>query len=96
MRLNRIAIVFLAAASIALVAPRVRAQVAPTATKDAKDVDMKGSGNGRVVEEIVARVNNEIISYSEYQKSETELHEEVKQDCQGCAQDRLNAMYEER
>ncbi len=96
MKLNRTAIVFLAAASMALSAPGVRAQVAPTATKDAKDVDMKGSGNGRVVEEIVARVNNEIISYSEYQKSEAELHDEVKQDCQGCTQDRLNAMYEDR
>jgi peptidyl-prolyl cis-trans isomerase SurA len=86
----------LAASSMALTAPGVRAQVKPTATKDAKDVDMKGSGNGRVVEEIVARVNNEIITYSEYQKSESELHEEVRQDCQGCGQDRLNQLYEER
>jgi peptidyl-prolyl cis-trans isomerase SurA len=86
----------LTAASIALAAPGVRAQVKPTATKDAKDVDMKGSGNGRVVEEIVARVNNEIITYSEYQKSESELHDEVRQDCQGCGQDRLNQLYEER
>jgi peptidyl-prolyl cis-trans isomerase SurA len=96
MRLNRTAIMILTAASIALAAPGVRAQVKPTATKDAKDVDMKGSGNGRVVEEIVARVNNEIITYSEYQKSESELHEEVRQDCQGCGQDRLNQLYEER
>ena len=96
MRLNRNAIMILTAASIALAAPGVRAQVKPTATKDAKDVDMKGSGNGRVVEEIVARVNNEIITYSEYQKSESELHDEVRQDCQGCGQDRLNQLYEER
>jgi len=96
MRLNRTAIMILAASSMALTAPGVRAQVKPTATKDAKDVDMKGSGNGRVVEEIVARVNNEIITYSEYQKSESELHEEVRQDCQGCGQDRLNQLYEER
>ncbi len=96
MRLDRTLIIFMAAASVALAAPGVRAQVKPTVTKDTKDVDMKGSGNGRVVEEIVARVNNEIITYSEYQKSESELHEEVKQDCQGCTQDRLNTMYEER
>ena len=96
MRLNRTAIMILAASSMALTAPGVRAQVKPTATKDAKDVDMKGSGNGRVVEEIVARVNNEIITYSEYQKSESELHDEVRQDCQGCGQDRLNQLYEER
>jgi peptidyl-prolyl cis-trans isomerase SurA len=96
MRLNRTAIMILTAASIALAAPGVRAQVKPTEAKDAKDIDMKGSGNGKVVEEIVARVNNEIITFSEYQKSESELHEEVRQDCQGCAQDRLNQMYEDR
>jgi peptidyl-prolyl cis-trans isomerase SurA len=86
----------LTAASMALAAPGVRAQVKPTEAKDAKDIDMKGSGNGKVVEEIVARVNNEIITFSEYQKSESELHEEVRQDCQGCAQDRLNQIYEDR
>jgi peptidyl-prolyl cis-trans isomerase SurA len=86
----------LTAASMALAAPGVRAQVKPTEAKDAKDIDMKGSGNGKVVEEIVARVNNEIITFSEYQKSESELHEEVRQDCQGCAQDRLNQLFEDR
>jgi peptidyl-prolyl cis-trans isomerase SurA len=96
MRLNRTAIMILTAASMALAAPGVRAQVKPTEAKDAKDIDMKGSGNGKVVEEIVARVNNEIITFSEYQKSESELHEEVRQDCQGCAQDRLNQIYEDR
>jgi peptidyl-prolyl cis-trans isomerase SurA len=96
MRLNRPAIMILTAASMALAAPGVHAQVKPTEAKDAKDIDMKGSGNGKVVEEIVARVNNEIITFSEYQKSESELHEEVRQDCQGCAQDRLNQMYEDR
>ena len=96
MRLNRTAIMILTAASMALAAPGVRAQVKPTEAKDAKDIDMKGSGNGKVVEEIVARVNNEIITFSEYQKSESELHEEVRQDFQGCAQDRLNQIYEDR
>ena len=96
MRLNRTAIMILTAASMAFAAPGVRAQVKPTEAKDAKDIDMKGSGNGKVVEEIVARVNNEIITFSEYQKSESELHEEVRQDCQGCAQDRLNQLFEDR
>lgn len=96
MRLNRTAIMILTAASMALAAPGVRAQVKPTEAKDANDIDMKGSGNGKVVEEIVARVNNEIITFSEYQKSESELHEEVRQDCQGCAQDRLNQLFEDR
>jgi peptidyl-prolyl cis-trans isomerase SurA len=94
--MKRTAIMILTAASLTLVASGVRAQVKPTEAKDAKAVDMKGSGNGKVVEEIVARVNNEIITFSEYQKSESELREEVKQDCQGCTQDRLNTLYEER
>ncbi|HEY4742856.1 MAG TPA: peptidylprolyl isomerase [Candidatus Acidoferrales bacterium] len=94
--MNRTAIMILTAASLTLAASSVRAQVKPTEAKDAKEVDMKGSGNGKVVEEIVARVNNEIITFSEYQKSESELREEVKQDCQGCTQDRLNTLYEER
>jgi peptidyl-prolyl cis-trans isomerase SurA len=102
MTLSRIAIVISAAGSMALAVPLARAQVKPAstapadATKDTKAVDLKGSGNGRVVEEIVARVNNEIISYSEYQKAESELHQEVTQDCQGCPQDRLATMYEDR
>ena len=100
----RLGISTIAMASIAFGASVARAQVkpasasAPTAAsaKDAKDVDVKNSGNGRVVEEIVARVNNEIISYSEYQKAQSELHQEVQQDCSGCNQDRLTTLYDER
>jgi len=99
MKFSKIVILIFAAVGIAIAAPAARSQVKPTTatkdTKDAKDVDVKGSGNGRVVEEIVARVNNEIITYSEYQKAEAELHDEVRQDCQGCSQDRINAMYDE-
>jgi peptidyl-prolyl cis-trans isomerase SurA len=54
------------------------------------------SGNGRVVEEIVARVNNEIITSSDYKKAESQLHEEVQQDCQGCTPDKLDTMYKDR
>jgi peptidyl-prolyl cis-trans isomerase SurA len=105
MKFERIALLLFAAASLTLASPQARAQVKPAnaATpapakdaKDPKDVDVKSSGNGRVVEEIVARVNNEIITYSEYQKAESELHQEVQQDCQGCNQDRLGTMYDDR
>ncbi|MGB8591275.1 MAG: peptidylprolyl isomerase [Candidatus Acidiferrales bacterium] len=57
---------------------------------------VQGSGNGRVVEEIIARVNNQIISLSDFQKAVGALHDEVQQDCQGCAADRLEAMYKDR
>jgi len=54
------------------------------------------SGNGKVVEEIIARVNNEIITLSDYQHADQQLHDEVQQDCQNCTQDRLATMYAER
>src|SRR5215469_5826235 len=38
---------------------------------------------GKVVEEIIARVNNEIITKSEYDKSLTQTEDEVRQDCKG-------------
>jgi peptidyl-prolyl cis-trans isomerase SurA len=46
---------------------------------------------GTVVEEIVARVNNEIITLSDYQRAGTALQEEVTQDCQGCSQDKIQS-----
>lgn len=47
---------------------------------------------GTVVEEIIARVNNDIITLSDYQKAEAALPDEVQQDCQGCPPDKINAM----
>jgi len=41
-------------------------------------------GNRRVLEEIVARVNNEIISRSELERSRATLRNEVQQDCPRC------------
>jgi peptidyl-prolyl cis-trans isomerase SurA len=41
---------------------------------------------GTVVEEIVARVNNQIITLSDYQKGAASLPQEVAQDCTGCSQ----------
>src|SRR5271156_6465168 len=56
----------------------------------------KPEGNGKVVEEIIARVNNEIITLSDYEKAQTQLHEEVQHDCPGCTPERMQAMYDER
>ncbi len=42
-----------------------------------------------VVEEIIARVNNEIITLSEYQKAAQSLVQEVQQDCPNCSPDRI-------
>lgn len=40
---------------------------------------------GTVVEEIVARVNNQIITLSDYQKASAGLRQEAAQDCQNCS-----------
>jgi peptidyl-prolyl cis-trans isomerase SurA len=49
------------------------------------------STKGQVVEEIVARVNNEIITLSDYQKADEALKQEVAQDCQACSDDKIQA-----
>lgn len=46
--------------------------------------------SGTVVEEIVARVNNDIITLSQYQKAEASLHQDAAQSCQGCSEDKIN------
>ncbi len=51
---------------------------------------------GRVVEEIVARVNNEIITTSELLRAQSALHEEIKQDCPNCTPQQLQMMQAER
>ena len=46
--------------------------------------------------EIVARVNNDVITLSDYQKAEQQLRDEVAHDCQGCPQDRIDAQFKEQ
>lgn len=54
------------------------------------------STKGVVVEEIVARVNNDIITLSDLQKADATLHQEVTQDCQACTPDKIETQYKER
>jgi peptidyl-prolyl cis-trans isomerase SurA len=49
-----------------------------------------------VVEEIIARVNNDIITMSDYQKADQQLREEVAHDCQGCPSDKVQAQYKDQ
>src|SRR5271170_8100010 len=51
---------------------------------------------GRVVEEIVARVNNEIITLTDYHGADTSLEEEARQDCPGCAAEKYQEMLRTR
>ncbi len=51
---------------------------------------------GVVIEQIIARVNNQIVTLSDYQRAQQELVQEVAQDCQGCSQDRVQTLAKER
>lgn len=49
-----------------------------------------------IVEEIIARVNNNVITLSDYEKANGALHEEVAKDCQGCTPDKIQSQYEDQ
>jgi len=52
---------------------------------------------GKTIEEIIARVNNEIITLTEYEKARQSAEEDAKQECQGrCTPEQLQADIEER
>ncbi len=48
-----------------------------------------------LVEEVVARVDNDIITLSDYQKADAALHDEIAQQCQACSQDKILADYKD-
>jgi peptidyl-prolyl cis-trans isomerase SurA len=56
----------------------------------------RAQSKGTVVEEIVARVNNDAITLSDVQKADQSLHEEILHDCQGCSPDRVEEVYKEK
>ena len=53
---------------------------------------LHAGGTGKVVDEIIARVNNDIITLSDYQKADAQMRQEAQQDCQGCAAEKINDM----
>jgi peptidyl-prolyl cis-trans isomerase SurA len=55
------------------------------------------TGEGKVVEEIIARVNNEIITSSELEKARTAAAEDAQQECNGrCTPEQLQVAVEDR
>ena len=52
---------------------------------------LRAQAKGAVVEEIVARVNNQIITLSDYNQAVGLLQGEVEHDCQGCPPDKIQA-----
>ena len=57
---------------------------------------LHAQAKGTVVEEIVARVNNQIITLSDYKQAEQLLQGEVTHDCQGCTPDKIQAEFNEQ
>lgn len=49
-----------------------------------------------VVEEIIARVNNQIITMSDYQKAAAGLQQEVEHDCENCTQQQIESEVADR
>jgi peptidyl-prolyl cis-trans isomerase SurA len=69
------------------VAPKAPAAKAPVAR----------TGEGKTVEEIVARVNNEIITRSELEKARASAEDEARADCNGrCTPEQLQVAVEDR
>ena len=69
--------------------PAVPAQSRPKAAAPAQPVDPNA---GKTIEEIIARVNNEIITFTEYQKARQTAEDDAKQECQGrCTPEQLQA-----
>ena len=46
--------------------------------------------------DIIARVNNDVITLPEYQKAEQQLHDEVTHDCAGCPPDQMDALFKQQ
>jgi peptidyl-prolyl cis-trans isomerase SurA len=69
----------------------------PAAPAPAAKPPAKAPSEGKVVEEIIARVNNEIITRSELEKARAQAGEDAQQDCSGrCTQEQLQVAVEDR
>ena len=75
------------------------APTTPPAAVPAKPAPFKRAGapsEGKVIEEIVARVNNEVITRSELEHSKVTAEEDAKQDCQNrCTPEQLKQITED-
>jgi peptidyl-prolyl cis-trans isomerase SurA len=77
-------------------APATKAPAAKAPAKEVEKAPPEGA-NSRVVEEIIARVNNEVITRSELDKARASAEEEAAQECQGhCTPEQLQAQVDDR
>jgi peptidyl-prolyl cis-trans isomerase SurA len=72
-----------------------RSAAKPPAAKEPEKIPE--GANSRVIEEIIARVNNEVITRSELDKARASAEEDATQECQGrCTPEQLRMEIEER
>ena len=77
--------------------PAVPAMEKPAPAAAAPATPKPSNSTGKVVEEIIARVNNEIITGSELQRARASAEEDAQQECQNrCTPEQLKADVEER
>jgi peptidyl-prolyl cis-trans isomerase SurA len=78
-------------------APMPAKPAAPVPMSKAAATQPVDPNAGKTVEEIIARVNNEIITLTEYEKARESAAEEAKQECQGrCTPEQLQTSIEDR
>ena len=84
------------------VAPPAASQAKPAAPpaqrlKGAAATQPVDPNAGKTIEEIIARVNNEIITFTEYEKARETAADDAKQECQGrCTPEQLQTNIEDR
>ncbi len=54
---------------------------------------LRAQEHGQVVEEIVARVNNRIITRSDLAKAQADLHQSIQDNCKSCSETQLETQY---
>lgn len=66
-------------------------QPVKTPAKSPEKLPEKERGKTRIVEEIVARVNNEIVTLTDVEREKSSAPDDARQDCQGCTPAQLDA-----
>jgi peptidyl-prolyl cis-trans isomerase SurA len=57
---------------------------------------LHAQAKAQVLEEIIARVNNDVVTTSDFQKADQQLRDEIQHDCQGCGPDKIEAEYKDQ
>jgi len=76
--------------------PQEKLQLEKPQAKPPEKPQEKEKGKTRVVEEIVARVNNEIITFTDVEREKASAPDDARQDCQACTPAQLDAAIKDK